>query len=221
MQENKFLGIAIEYWALFISFFTFIFTLLKDFIIPWFLKPELKFAYEEKAPYRRDKVTYVIPNVNGQVQNCIGSFLRMSVKNVGNRPALNCRCQIYKVINNKNEELDYSGYPLKWASRPESLIDPLKGERLNIAVGETEYIDIVNTGDQIENILLQKYHQIRIGMNDYILPGKYQLMLIFSGDNFKPRIIKFRIEKEDNLNPSLIKLSLENIEILNNSSDFF
>jgi hypothetical protein len=198
-------GLSID-WALIISIIVAIFTLMKDFIIPLLLKPKLKFIYKEEVPYRRENV--IINNVELNK----GSFIRFSVINVGKRPALNCRCQIFKLEQSSKRYGDYIGFPLRWASRPESLIDSSNGERLNIAIGETEFIDLAFTTSNNNYINLQKYHNVDIGIKEVIEPGEYLITLIFSGDNFKPYKIKFQITKEDSNAPNKIKVSLKETE---------
>ncbi|MEK6842726.1 MAG: hypothetical protein AABX84_02825, partial [Nanoarchaeota archaeon] len=91
---------------------------------------------------------------------------------------------------------------------PEPVIDQARGERLNIAVGETEFIDIALSLDTDEFIHLQKYHNIPIGIKELIDPGKYEIILIFSGDNFEPYKLRFVVEKEDVKNRNKISLRL-------------
>jgi len=97
LLEINLLGLQVEIWALIISCIALVFTLMKDFIIPWILKPKLKFEYKEERPFRRDNV---IINRNITDKGC---FLRFSVKNVGNRPAINCRCQILTAESNSEK----------------------------------------------------------------------------------------------------------------------
>ena len=180
--------------ALFFSGIALIFTLMKDFIIPYLLKPKMKFKYAEKPPFRRES------NLNGS--NNKGCFLRFSVINIGKRPAKNCRCQISTIEKNSLEYRDYRGYTLRWASRPERV------ERLNIGIGETEFIDLAVTIDFDNNIHLETYHDVGIGICSTIEPGEYSINLIFSGDNFKPYKIKFRITKENISDRNTVTLSL-------------
>jgi len=70
--------------AIAISIIALIFSLLKDFIIPCFQKPKLKFKFENDIPFRRFTTSHT--------RSC---FLRIRVRNVGKTPALNCRCQIF------------------------------------------------------------------------------------------------------------------------------
>lgn len=195
-------GISIEILALIISLIAIIFTLLKDFLLPIFFKPKLEFKYEEEPPYRREDV------IINRDQNLRGSFLRFSVKNIGRIPALNCRCQIQKVKIDDEEYGDYRGFPLRWASRPESIISQASGERLNIARGETEFMDIAVTASNNNFINLQKYHGVDIGIKEVIEPGEYDIFLIFSGDNFKPYTLKFHTIKEASNDPNSIHLDL-------------
>lgn len=204
VNEIFFLGLRIEIWALFLSIVALVFTLLKDFITPWVFKPKLEFNYEEKPPYRRQDV---IINRNQELR---GAFLRFSVKNVGRRPALNCRCQILKVEKENNLYGDYQGFPLRWASRPESVINQVSGERLNIARRETEFVDLAVTTNKDNFIHLQKYHNVDIGIKEVIENGKYDIYLIFSGDNFNPYILKFMIERKNSIIPNDVKLILKN-----------
>jgi hypothetical protein len=203
-------GVALEIWALTISIIAILFTLLKDFILPFFFKPKFIFEYHEDVPYRREDI-----RINND-RNRIGTFLRFKVKNIGNRPANNCRCQLSRVedIDNHRSYGDYQGFPLRWASRPESIIDQIKGERLNIGIGETEFIDLAFTGNDRIGIVLEKYHNVPIGIKETIPPGNYYLYLIFSGDNFKPYELKFHINRYDNNDPEQINVGLEEIKQL-------
>jgi len=204
-DEILLFGVRIELWAIVISIFAIIFTLLKDFILPIFFKPKLDFNYEESRPYRRTNV-----RINN-IPNVLGTFLRFKVRNSGRRPAMNCRCQIFKIEDNTHQLFeDYQGFPLRWGSRPESTINQASGERLNIGVGETEFIDIGITTNKHSNIVLQKYHSVPIGIPEIIPHGEYYIYLLFSGDNFKPYTLVFRINKPDNTNPNDIDLELEN-----------
>ena len=199
-------GIRLEIWALIISFFAIILTLLKDFILPLIFKPKLVFSYAESIPYRRSNVGIINqPRVTG-------TFLRFKIKNGGSRPAINCRCQILRVEDNNNTLFgDYQGFPLRWASRPESFINQADGERLDIGIGETEFIDIAYTASNNSNITIQKYHSIPIGIDEIIPHGRYFIYLLFSGDNFKPYTLVFRINKPNNNNANAVELGLVNI----------
>jgi hypothetical protein len=95
--------------------------------LPFVQKPKLNFQYKNEVPFQRD-----CP-MNG---NITGRFIRFSIENNGNRPALNCRCQILNIEADGNRFGDYHAFPLNWAARPEN------PERLSIARGETEFIDL-------------------------------------------------------------------------------
>ena len=127
--------------------------------------------------------------------NCC--FLRISVNNSGKRTAQSCRCQISDVQKPSGERLDYKGFTLRWACRPESILNPTNGERLSIGVGETEFIDFAMSRSDIEKIFLLKYHGEYVGLKDTIEPGEYIITLIFSGDNFKPYLKSFRLFKDN------------------------
>jgi hypothetical protein len=185
-----------------ISVFAIIIAALKDFILPLFLKPKLVFGYTDQPPFRRSNVS-----INGDT-SLKGTFLRFSIKNEGRRPALNCRCQVLQVKQEGRVYGDYQGFPLKWASRPESVLNQASGERLNIARGETEFVDVAYTTNKDSFIHLQKYHSIGIGIREVIENGEYTLFLLFSGDNFKPWYLKFRIERGNSNNPDDVKLTL-------------
>jgi len=201
-SETLLFGLPIEILALIISIIAIILVFLKDFILPWWFKPELRFNYEEKPPYRRENV------VINRIRDLKGTFLRFAVNNAGRRLAINCRCQILKVEKEKKLFGDYQGFPLAWASRPESTIDPVSGERLNIAIGETEFINLAVAANNNTFINLQKYHNVDIGIKEVIEPGEYNLFLIFSGDNFKPYILQFYINKENSTDSNKIELRL-------------
>lgn len=188
------LGIPIEIWAIIISIVALVFTLMKDFIIPLFKRPKLKFVYAPRSPFLRD-----CP-MSGAINGC---FLRFSIKNYGNRPAINCRCQIISInTKNGNPYLDYQGFPLNWAARPE------KPERLNISRGETEFIDLVRSQDNSNAIFLESYHKAGIGIPSILDPGEYTITVLFSGDNFSPYKIKFQVKKLNTTNRHDITLSL-------------
>jgi len=203
MAESIFIfSIPIEIWALIVSILAIIIALLKDFILPWFYKPKLKFKYTDSNPFRRENV---IINRNPQLK---GTFLRFMIKNIGNKSAINCRCQILRVLKNGKKYGDYQGFPLKWASRPESVINQASGERLNIARGESEFIDIAVTANNNSFIHLQKYHNVDIGIKEVIEAGEYDIIVIFSGDNFKPYNLKFHINRGDTTDPNDVSLEL-------------
>lgn len=197
------LGLKLEIWAFIISLIALMFTFLKDFILPWYFKPKIEFTYENKPPFRREDVTI------DKGSNLKGTFLRFSVKNVGRRPALNCRCQILKVNKGNNIYGDYQGFPLRWASRPESLINQTSGERLNLGIGETEFIDLAASTNKDNFIYLQKYHNIDIGIKEVIECGKYNLFLIFSGDNLEPYFLHFTIDRKDSIDHKAIHAKLK------------
>lgn len=207
MSEIFLFGLQIEIWALLFSIIAILLTLAKDFILPLWFKPELVFRYEEKPPYRRNNLS-----IGGQPNpNLKGTFLRFEVQNVGRRPALNCRCQILKVEKENKLCGDYKGFPLKWASRPEAVINPANGERLNIAIGETEFVDLAVALNNDPDIHFKKYHPIPIGIKESIGAGSYDLYLIFSGDNFDSYTLKFYINKENSNDPDKIELNLKTV----------
>ncbi|NDV67524.1 hypothetical protein [Dysgonomonas sp. 25] len=182
----------IEILAIVISILALFFSLLKDFILPLIKKPKLKFDYENKEPFRR----FTLPQNHGK--SC---FLRIRLKNVGKRPAINCRCQILKIKKGKNNYGDYVGFPIRWACRPEKDVISADRERLNIGQGESEFLDIVTASSCNEEIYLCQYHKENIGISDKLEPGKYEIFIIISGDNFQPYILSFHIEKTAKINP--------------------
>lgn len=196
--EIYLLSVPIEIWALIISIVAVVFTLMKDFIIPFLLNPKLNFEYKEERPFRRES------DINNS--NNLGCFLRFSVKNIGKHPAINCRCQILSIEKGSNQYGDYQGFSLKWAGRPELI------ERNNISIGETEFLDLSYTND-IDNLVhLLTYHNVGIGIKLTIEPGEYMINLIFSGDNFKPYRLKFQMIKVDINDRNQISLSLIDIK---------
>jgi len=195
-------GIRLEVWAFIISVISLLISLLKDVILPLIFRPKLVFKYEEEISFRREDVV-----INGN-QYHRGTFLRFSVQNIGSRPASNCRCSVLEVFKDGSSYGDYAGFPLRWTSRPESIINQASGERLNIALGETEFIDLVCVTNQSPTIVLQKYHSVPIGIRETIEPGEYEIFLIFSGDNFKSRKLHFRIKKPNSQNIKDVALRL-------------
>ena len=183
-----------------LSIIAIIFTAFKDFIIPYILKPNLEISYNSKKPYKRAPIM-IDPST-------IGAFDRFKIENIGKETAKNCRCQIYLIKNDKGKEIDLQGFPLKWASRPEPVADFTRAERLNIAPGESEFVDLVHMrSDDTTKIFFSSYHNIPIGMADNIPFDSYLIESIISGDNFNSYIVSFRISKKLNLNGFEIKLS--------------
>ncbi len=185
-----------------LSIIAILFTLLKDFILPLFIKPALKFKYSELSPYRKEN-TIINNNPNFK-----GTYLRFMVKNDGRASAINCRCQIQIILKNGKKYGEYQGFPLRWAGRPEAIINQASGERLNIARGESEFLDLALALNVDSDIHLEKYHDVSIGIKSIIEPGEYDIILIFSGDNFAPYKIKFHIERKNTINPNDISLKL-------------
>lgn len=184
-----FFGMRLEYWSLIISLIAILFTALKDFIIPRLLRPKLQFTYYPKEPYKRAPVV-ISPGI-------IGFFDRVRVENIGRDIAKNCRCQIYSIENSEGKSFDFHGFPLRWGSRPESAIDFIKAERLNIAPGESEFIDLAYFRSDVSiAIQFNKYHNVPIGIPDNLPLDNYKIQIIVSGENFKPYIIALKILKK-------------------------
>jgi hypothetical protein len=199
-----FLGMRLEYWSLFIAGLAILFTALKEFILPYIFKPKLKITYLPKEPYKRAPV-FLNP---GQI---LSAFDRFKVENVGKRTAKNCRCQVYQVTDSKGKDADLQGFPLRWASRPDSGIDFDKAERLNIGPGESEFADLIYMRvDNTTKMFLSSYHNTPIGMGDSIPIDTYTIQAIISGDNFKPYIASFKMLNKVDLNG--FHINLEKIE---------
>ncbi len=205
-SAEKLVGITIDIWAFIIACIALLVTMMKDFILPMLIKPKLEFTYREERPFRRSNVAI------NRDSDMLGAFFRFSVKNIGRSPAINCRCQIEAVKKQDAIFGDYQGYPLRWASRPESSIDSVNGERLNIGRGEIEFVDLAVATNHKPWIHLQKYHSVDIGMSDIIEPGVYDVHLLFSGDNFSPYRLEFHIEKENNCNSDDVSITLNQVK---------
>jgi hypothetical protein len=175
-----------------LSLVAIVFTAFKDFIIPYFLKPKLEISYYPKEPYKRSAI---IINSNSE----LGTFDRFKVENIGSEIAKGCRCQIYSIKNNKGKKIDLKGFPLMWASRPDSAENFIEAERLNISQGETEFVDLVHTQSyDTTKIFFNSYHNVPIGMANNIPIGEHIIKVIISGENFKPYIVSFKVfEKLD------------------------
>lgn len=195
-----FLGMRLEYWSLFVSVLAIIFVLLKDFIIPFILKPKLKITYTDKEPYKRAPVILSPGSI-------LSAFDRFKVENIGKTTAKNCRCQVYQINENNGKDIDLQGFPLRWASRPDSKSDFNKSERLNIGPGESEFADLIYMrSDNTTEMFLSSYHNTPIGMGDSIPIGNYTIKAIISGDNFRPYIATFKVLNKVDLRGFHIKL---------------
>jgi len=182
-----------------LSIIAIIFTAFKDFILPYIFKPKLNITYDSKEPYKRAPIILSPGSV-------LSAFDRFKVENVGKRTAKNCRCQIYQVTDSKGKDADLQGFPLRWASRPDSGADFSKAERLNIGPGESEFVDLVYMrSDNTTKMFLSSYHNTPIGMGDSIPIDDYIIKAIISGDNFKPYFASFKIGKKPELNGFKIK----------------
>ncbi len=186
-----------------LSVIAILFTAFKDFILPWFFKPKLKITYSQEAPYKKG------PKVKNS-GNFFEVYERFKVENLGKEIAKNVRCQVYDIKDSNNKPFDFQGYHLKWASRPESAQEFSKVERLNIAVGESEFAELVYMRtDNTTNIYFSKYPNIPSGMDESLPIGDYAIRVIVSGDNFKPYLASFKINKR--LEFTGIKMSLEGV----------
>lgn len=186
-----------------LSLIAILFTGLKDFIIPVIFRPNLKVSYFPKEPYKRAGIVIS----NGQ----LGSFDRFKVENIGKNTAKNCRCQIYSIKNKKGKEIDLRGFPLMWASRPDSAENFTKAERLNIGPGESEFVHLAYMHSyDTTKIFFNSYHNIPIGMANDIPIGENIIKVIISGDNFKPYFATFKIF--DGLNFGGFKIKLLSIK---------
>jgi len=199
-ETISFLGMQLGYWSLFLAGLAILFTLLKDFILPFIIKPNLKITYISKEPYKRAPIILHPGSI-------LSAFDRFKVENIGKATAKNCRCQVYQVTDSKRKDADLQGFPLRWASRPDSGIDFSKAERLNIGPGESEFVDLIYMrSDNTTKMFLSSYNNIFIGMGDNIPVDDYTLKAIISGDNFKPYIVSFEIKKKPELYGFKIKL---------------
>ena len=193
-----------ENWRLIVpivlSLVAIIFTAFKDFILPYFLKPKLEISYYSKEPYKRSGI---IINPGSE----LGAFDRFKVENTGKEIAKNCRCQIYSIKNGEGKTIDLQGFPLMWASRPDSAENFIQAERLNISPGESEFVDLVHMrSHDTTNIFFNSYHNIPIGMANNIPIGENVIEIIVSGDNFKPYFVRFKIFEKINLEGFKIEL---------------
>ena len=199
-----FLGMRLEYWSLFVAGVAILFTALKDFILPFIIKPKLKITYANKEPYKRAPIILHPGSI-------LSAFDRFKVENIGKTTAKNCRCQIYQVKDNDGKEIDLQGFPLRWASRPDAGNDFSKAERLNIGPGESEFADLVYMrSDNTTRMFLSSYHSTPMGMGDSIAADNYTFKAIISGDNFKPYIASFKVLNKADLNGFHIKF--ENVK---------
>ena len=195
-----FLGMRLEFWTLIMAGVAIFFVALKDFIIPLILKPNLEISYSPKEPYKRFPIM-ISPGSN------FGAFDRFKVNNVGKEIAKNCRCQIYSIKDKDGKSIDLQGFPLMWASRPDSAENFIQAERLNIGPGESEFVDLVHMRHHdTTQIFFSSYHNIPIGMANSIPIGENIIEIIVSGDNFKPYIVSFKIFEKLELNGFKIKL---------------
>jgi hypothetical protein len=189
-----FLGMRLEYWTLIIAGIAILFTALKDFILPFFIKPRLKITYFPKEPYKRSAVF-----LNSSHYPSV--FDRFKIENKGQISAKNCRCQIYCIKNKQNKVQDLQGFPLAWASRPDFV------ERLNIGKGESEFVDLVHMrSDDTTQIFLNSYHNVPVGMPSNVSIDDYFFEVIISGDNFNPYIARFEVLKQPTYGGFKIKL---------------
>jgi len=192
----------VKHWGTIIpivlSIVAILFTALKDFILPKILKPTLKFTYEPKEPYKKAPVI---------INQMIWAFERFKIENIGKEVAKNCRCQIYMINDEKGKEIDLQGFHLNWANRPDQDGDFLRFERLNIAKGESEFVDLLHMRqDNTTKIFFNPYKNLPKGMTDNIPIDNYIIKVIISGDNFSPYIVSFNISKKLELNGFKVKL---------------
>lgn len=174
-----------------LSIIAILFTAFKDFILPRFFKPKLKITYHPDSPYKRG------PIVLNAGSSTIAVYDRFKIENVGRGIAKNARCQIFHVEDLQKKPFDLQGYALMWTSRPESTTDFSKVERLNIGLGESEFVELAYMRtDNTTQIYFNKYPNIPTGMDESLYIGDYIIKVIISGDNFKPLIVTFKVFKK-------------------------
>lgn len=185
--------------SMLLSIIAILFTALRDFILPYFIKPQLKISYLPVLPYKRHSIV-----LTGSI---LSAFDRFKIENIGRSTAKNCRCQIYSIKNKKGKELDLQGFPLKWANWPDMLSGLEKKERINIGPGESEFVDFVYMrGDDTTKIFLSSYDNSVLGKGDHLYIDNYNIKVIISGDNFKPYIASFKIGKQAKMDGFEVKL---------------
>lgn len=183
--------------SILIAILAFVQELLKN----WWNKPTLVFLYEDKNPFRRENIAILETSL-------IGVFERFMVKNIGRGPAINCRSQILEIRQNNERFGDYDGFPLHWASRPDF------NERLNIGRGEREFLDIAVAVNSNSNLYLVSYHTTPIGIPNLLPFGNYEFRVIFSGDNFRPYLLLFEINRPNTNNSKDLFVRLSKVSQL-------
>jgi hypothetical protein len=174
------------------------FTALKDFVLPWIIRPKLKLSYLPNSPYKRQAVL---------TGSRFFVFEKFKITNTGKAIAKNCRCQIFQIKKNRGLDRDLQGFPLRWASFPDKIGSFEKNERLNIGPGESEFVDLLHMrDDDTTKIFLSSHDSSVMGKGDDIEIGDYIIQVIISGDNFKPYIADFKIERMPQLDGFKIKL---------------
>jgi len=164
-------------------------------------------------PITKDNINQIIEK-NGYTNGC---FIRLGVTNKSNkRKANECRCKIKIVKSEFGDTLNsYVGFSLRWANRPESILNPLGIERLDLGMGETEYIDLALAMANSNKIFLESYHSVPDGIKSTMEPGRYNITLIFSGRNFRSHTITYELSKENSNDINTINVS--NFKVLPNN----
>lgn len=198
MRQFIFRGWGWNSGHFFLAIIAILFTGLRDFILPFIFRPSLKVPYIPKGPYKRSAVI---------VNHALGVFDRFNLENIGRGIAKNCRCQIYSIKNKEGKEIDRKGFPLMWASRPDSAESFTNAERLNIGPGESEFVDLAYMdATNATKIFFNSYHNVPIGLANNLPIGWHIIKVIVSGDNFRPYLVSFRVFEKFDLGGFHIKL---------------
>jgi hypothetical protein len=201
MSDIILYGLAIEIWALILSFVAIIFTLLKDFIIPLCFKPKLDFECKNISPYKVNNLLDNSPS-NKKIQT---EILRFSVKNIGKSPALNCICKIKKILQDDLEYGDYEGLSLKWGSLNEDITSNSQEKRIHLGIDETEFVDLITIlKDNNKCMFLSNYHPNLKNNYPIALNHNYKILILVSGDNFKSYKLTFEINKKNEIKLLLV-----------------
>jgi hypothetical protein len=175
-------SIDVGWIAVFIAGLALLVTLLRDFIVPWFLRPRISMTLSNRYPSLDEGRSYIDEKV------IRSTWLRAIVRNnpwIPEKPAQRVRVKVLSFANVEEERLPFEFTWLSFSSRPKSCFDPTFEKILDIGPGESHPVDLFF---QEENGFI---HPAFLATNaawthvtNNRLQGTYRIILSVSGDNF-------------------------------------
>ncbi|MBI2148972.1 hypothetical protein HYU23_04785 [Candidatus Woesearchaeota archaeon] len=168
--------------SIIIAIVALVFTALKDFIIPYILKPRISMEAKNDEECIEDC---------GEESQIKSRWLRLKLINKSgffSNKAKNCYVKLLGIYNSNHEKMHpFSQFPLPWVC--------YNNYKNDLSKGETHLIDLVyEYGTKRRLYVNGKDYPIPVKLLNKLIPGKYIFKVGVYGDNFNPKFYDFTVE---------------------------